>query len=68
MPNSARPAANGTTTEMIAVTAHSAAITDACANSLGRSGPPRCCAGQGPSGVTSPILPGSGPHTAQHID
>jgi hypothetical protein len=35
VPSKDTPAANGTTTAMIAVAAHSAAITEACANSTG---------------------------------
>ena len=41
MPSSETPAANGTTTAMMAVAAHSAAITDACASSTGCSEPAR---------------------------
>ena len=39
VPSNDTPAAKGTTTAMIAVAADNAAITDACANSPGPSGP-----------------------------
>ncbi|GAT16799.1 ATP-dependent dethiobiotin synthetase BioD [Mycolicibacterium thermoresistibile] len=42
VPSSDTPAANGTTTAMIAVAAVSAAITEACANSTGCRDPARC--------------------------
>ncbi len=65
VPSSAGPAANGTTTEMIAVAAHSAARTEACANSLGCSGPLRWCEGTGSGTATLSILPGIGAESLQ---
>ena len=65
VPSNARPAANGTTTETIAVAAHSAPITAACANSTGCSGPLRRREGTGSGADTLSILPGVGAKSLQ---
>src|ERR1700741_3798804 len=53
-------------TEMIAITAHSATMTEACPNSTGRSGPPRWRARNGLGTVTLPILPGRNSKSPHH--